>query len=244
MRIYHHTKFENLEKIVTPNGLSFRGSYYKEFCDADYERTQRVTSRIIERICKKRNVNYDKDTSFKPIIISFGIDADSDYMWVKYAHQYSGIQLILDYDIITKVSYDNLDYFGKCVYMRKRGRMKKFIQQKTFSVESINDIQSNLESVSALIKPTRFKKENEIRYIRAYSKIFEVCYEDFMLMGDKAFTDSYPTEKDDERFVYLPKETLLGIAIGYKSENKLNSVKAMLKEMNYDVSNVFIYQRE
>ena len=76
------------------------------------------------------------------------------------------------------------------------------------------------------------------------AKIFEVCYEDFMLMGDKAFTDSYPTEKDDERFVYLPKETLLGIAIGYKSENKLNSVKAMLKEMNYDVSNVFIYQRE
>lgn len=244
MKIYHHTKFENLEKIVTSDGLLFRGSYYKEFSDADYNWTQRVTSRIIERICKKRKVDYDRDTSFKPIVISFGIDSNSDYMWTRYACQYSGIQLILDYDIIAQTACNNLDYFGKCVYIRKRGRMKKFIQQKIFSVESINDIQFNLESVSALIKPTRFKKENEVRYIHAYSNIFEINTEDYMVTYDKAFVDSTPTEKDEERLVLFPKEALVGIAIGYKSSDKLELVKVMLKEMNYDVSDVFVYLRE
>ena len=78
MRIHQHTKFENLEKIVTADGLSFRGSYYEEFSDSDYKQTKRIVSRIIERICKQRKIEYDKNPSFKPIIISFGMEQGSD----------------------------------------------------------------------------------------------------------------------------------------------------------------------
>ena len=240
MNIYHHSKYENLEKIITKNGLSFRGSYYKEFSDADYKWTKRVVSRIIKRICKQRKADYEKDSSFKPIIISFGFESDSDYMWTKYAQQYHGIQLMLDYDIIAQVAYNNLDYFAKCRYMRKRGRMKKFIEQKTYPIECINDIQSNLESVSALIKPVRFKRENEIRYIRAYSRLFEVNYESFMQIGDRSFVDCVPSNNDEERFVYFPKEALVGIAIGFNSLDKLDAVKALLEKRDYDMSKILV----
>lgn len=240
MLIYHHTKFNTLEKIITSKGLSFRGSYYEEFCDADYKWTKRVVSRIIEQICKMRNVEYSTESTFKPIIISFGIEPDSEYMWTKYAQSYSGVQLILDYSIVAKVALKHLDYFARCRYMYKKGRIKKFIEQTTYQIESINDIQSNLESVSALIKPVKFKKENEIRYIRAYSKLDEVNYEDYKQKGDNAFIEIVPSENDSERFVCFPKEALVGIAIGYKSSEKLDTVKGLLKDMGYDLSKVFI----
>ena len=238
MEIYHHTKFENLEKIVTMDGLSFRGSYYEEFSDLDYKWTKRIVSRIIECICKQRKVEYDKTSGFKPIIISFGMEMGSDYMWTKYAQQYSGIQLALNYDVLAKVAYNNLDYFSKCVYMRKRGRMKRFIERKTHKVESINDIQCNLESVSALIKPVRFRQENEVRYIREYSKLVEVNYENYLKVGDKAFIDCIPSEYDKERFVIFPKEALVGISIGNKSIDKLEVVRELLKERGYELSKI------
>lgn len=238
MRIYHHTKFENLEKIIGQDCLSFRGSYYEEFSTTDYKWTKRVVAPIIEKICTLRKVEYDKDSSFKPIIISFGIDSESNYMWENYAQQYNGIQLILDYKEIHQFAFTKLDYFGKCSYMHKRGRMKKFIEYKKYNTESINDIQFNLEAVSALIKPIRFKKENEIRYIHSYSKIFEVNYEDYVRIGDSAFIDSVPCDNEKERFILFPKETLLGVRIGYNSSEKLNDVKSYLETSNYDLSKV------
>ena len=240
MKIYHHSKYENLEKIITKEGLSFRGSFYKEFNATDYKWTQRVVSRIIKRICKQRKVIYEEDSNFKPIIISFGLDSASDYMWTKYAQEYNGIQLILDSDIIAQVAYSNFDYFARCHYMRKRGRMKKFIEQMTYPIECINDIQTNLESVSALIKPLRFKRENEIRYIRDYSKLVELNYESFMKIGDRSFVDCFPSYDDCERYVCFPKEALIGVTIGYKSSEKLDVVKNILENCNYNLSNILV----
>lgn len=240
MEIYHHTKYENLEKIVTPKGVSFRGSYYEEFCDADYKWTKRVVSRIIKRICINRNAYYDKDSSFNPIIISFGKEPYSQYMWERYARQYTGIQFVLDSNIIRRYAYNKLDYFSNCNYLRKRGRMKRFIEQFSYNVESINDVQSNLEAVSALIKPIRFRKEQELRYIHAYSKLFTISYEDFFVNGDNALKKCTPDNDEEERFVCFPKEVLLGIRLGYKISNHLDEVRKFLFECGYDLSKVYV----
>lgn len=238
MEIYHHSKYENLAKIIKREGLSFRGSYYEEFSDADYKWTKRVVSRIIKRICINRNAYYDEDSSFNPIIISFGKEPYSRYMWERYARQYTGIQFVLDYDIIQQYAYDKLDYFTNCKYMRKRDRMKRFIEQFSHSVESIDDVQYNLEAVSVLIKPVRFRKEHEFRYTHAYSKLLSVRYKDYVVKGDDAFEKCMPKVDDDERFVCFPKETLLGIRIGYKSSSRLDEVKKLLTECGYDLSKV------
>lgn len=238
MEIYHHTKYENLEKIIKKEGLSFRGSYYEEFSDADYEWTKRVVSRIIKRICINRNAYYDEDSSFNPIIISFGKEPCSRYMWERYARQYTGIQLVLNSGIIQQYAYDQLDYFTSCNYMRKRGRMKRFIEQFSYNIECINDVQLNLEAVSALIKPTRFRKEQEIRYVHAYSRLLSISYEDYLEKGNEAFKECVPENNDKERYVCFPKDALIGIRIGYNASNKLEKVKLLLSENGYDLSKV------
>lgn len=240
MKIYHHTKSENLEKIIKKEGLFFRGSYYEEFSDADYKWTKRVVFRIIKRICVNRVANYDEESSFKPIIISFGKEANSLYMWKRYTKQYTGIQLILDSNIIQRYAYNKLDYFSICKYMHKRGRMKRFIERFSYNIESINDIQSNLEAISALIKPTRFRKEQELRYIHAYSKLFNFNYEDYLKEGDKAFKECVPEGDEKERFFCFPKDALIGIRIGYRSSYTLDEVKSILIKNGYDISQVYV----
>lgn len=238
MEVYHHTKYENLEKILKREGLSFRGSYYEEFSDADYKWTKRVVSRIIKRICINQNAYYDEDSSLSPIIISFGKEPDSQYMWERYARQYTGIQFVLDYDIIQQYAYDKLDYFSNCKYMRKRGRMKRLIEQFSYNIECMNDVQSNLEAVSTLIKPIRFRKEKEVRYAHEYSKLYKVSYEDFIEKGDNAFKKCIPEVDDDERYILFPKDVLLGIRIGYKISNRLDEIRNLLADYGYDLSKV------
>lgn len=238
MEIYHHTSFENLDKIIKQEGLSFRGSYYEEFSDADYKWTKRVVSRMVKRICINRNAYYDEDSTFNPIVISFGKEPDSQYMWERYARQYTGIQFVLDSDIIQQYAYDKLDYFTDCKYMRRRGRMKRFIEQFSHDVESIDDVQYNLEAVSVLIKPVRFEKEQEVRYAHAFSKLVSVKYKDYLVKGDDAFDKCTPKVDDSERFVCFPKDALLGIRVGYKSSSRLDEVKKLLTECGYDLSKV------
>lgn len=240
MEIYHHTKYENLEKIIKQEGLSYRGSYYEEFSDTDYKWTKRVVSRIIKRICKNRKAEYDKDSSFKPIVISFGKDPISKYMWERYANNFYGIQFIIDYDIIRNYALEKLDYFSTCNYVRKRNRMKQFLEKFSYNIDCTNDIQQNLEAVSVLIKPVRFRKEQEIRYTHAYSKLFSISYENYLKKGDKAFEVCIPEENDKERYVCFPKDALIGIRIGYNSSHKLEEVKLLLSENGYDLSKIDI----
>lgn len=240
MIVYHHTKFVNFEKIILQEGLSFRGSFYKEFSNTDYKWTKRVVSHIIQRICLNRKSQYDEDSSFSPIVISFGKEPDSSYMWEKYAEQYTGVQFVLNSNVIQRYALDKLDYFSTCYYMRKRGRMKRLIEQFSYNIVCVNDVQTNLEAVSVLIKPIRFRKEQEIRYTHAYSKLFSINYEDFLNKGDKAFKKCIPEVNDDERFVCFPKNALIGVRIGYKNSTRFDEVKNLLIERGYDLSKVSV----
>ena len=239
MEVYHYTKFDCLDKIVTKNGLSFRGSFYEEFSDSDYKWTKRVVSRIIKRICINRYACYDEDSSFSPIIISFGKNTHSKYMWEKYAEQYTGIQLILDSNKIQQYAKTKLDYFSHCVYMRKKGKMKRFLEHFSYNIECVNVPQLNIEAVSTLIKPIRFRKEQEVRYILSYSKLCSAHFTN----GKVIFKEAIPLSSDKERFVCFPKETLLGIKVGYKSLEQLNEVRRLLIKCGYDLSlvNIEIY---
>lgn len=116
-KVYHHTRYSNLEKIITNKGVLFRGSYYERFDNEDYGWTKRCVLPIIEKLCKGKSCICANESTFKPIIISFGQEDKSDYMWTQYADNYKGIQFVLNYDAIRSYADSNLDYFNKCVYL-------------------------------------------------------------------------------------------------------------------------------
>lgn len=237
MEIYHHTKYENLEKIIKKEGLSFRGSYYEEFSDTDYKWTKEIVSPIIKNICDKHSVEYEEDSSFCPIVICFGKSSNSDYMWTKYADKYRGVQLILNSSKIKEYATKKLDYFGSCRYLKTQEQMKKFIEAEyVYPIECVNDYQYNMEAISVLIKQPNYEVEEEFRYTHAYSKLFSISYENYLKKGDKAFEVCIPEENDKERYVCFPKDALIGIRIGYNSSNKLEEVKLLLSENGYDLS--------
>lgn len=237
MEVYHHTKYKNLKKIIKQEGLSFRGSYYKEFSDKDYKWTKEFVSPIIENICDSCSVEYDEESSFCPIVICFGKSSNSDYMWSKYADKYSGVQLILNSNKIKEYAINKLDYYNSCRYLDDKEEVEKFLEtENVYPIECKNDYQYNLEAISVLIKSPEFTVEEEFRYVHAYSKLISVNYDRYLSIGDNAFENCIPTDGDSERFVCFPKETLIGIKIGYKSSDKLDEIKQLLLEEGYDLS--------
>lgn len=182
--VYHHTKYDNLRKIITNKDVSFRGSYFEKFNQDDYEWTKQVASPIIKKICNERGYEYIGDSSFKPIIISFGQEAESICMWKEYADDYNGIQLILDYKIIKNYADKRLDYFNKCIYLNDNtsDEIEDYLRNSLSELRNIdiNNYQYNLEALSGLIKQNKFGKENEIRYIHPYSIMFTVEYSEFI----------------------------------------------------------------
>lgn len=65
-------------------------------------------------------------------------------------------------------------------------------------------------------------------------------YEEFQEKGDEAFHESTPDGNDKECYINLPKEALLGIAIGYKSADKLEDVESYLQQCGFDIAKVKI----
>lgn len=241
-RVYHHTKFENLVKIIKSGCIKFRGSYYEKFNYKDYKWTKEYASSIIEKICIDRGHEYTNDSSFKPIIISFNQEEESDYMWKEYADGYRGIQLVLDYDAIRAYAKQHLDYFNECEYMNSKEEIEVFLKGSMDKLEviAVNDYQSNLEALSGLIKRTDCKQETEIRYVHPYSKMVSVNYEEFKEKGDGAFCEIKPEEDDEECFVIFPKEILLGITVGYEVSNKIEEVKYYLQKCGFDINKMEI----
>lgn len=237
MEVYHHTKYENLKKIIKREGLSFRGSYYEEFSDTDYKWTKEIVSPIIKNICDRSSVGYNEDSSFCPIVICFGKSSNSDYMWTKYADKYSGVQLILNSNKIKEYAINKLDYYNFCRYLEEKEQIGKFLEtENVYPIECKNDCQYNLEAISVLIKSPEFAVEEEFRYVHAYSKLSSVNYENYLEKENDAFEECVPDEDDIERFVCFPKETLIGIRLGYNSSGRLNEVKQLLSDNAYDLS--------
>jgi len=160
-------------------------------------------------------------------------------MWSKYADEYNGVQLILNSNKIKEYAINKLDYFNSCRYLKEKEQIEKFLEtENVYPIECKNDCQYNLEAISVLIKSPEFAVEEEFRYVHAYSKLISVEYDRFLSLGDNSFEKCIPTDGDSERFVCFPKETMIGIRIGYKSSDKLDEIKQLLLEEGYDLSNL------
>lgn len=48
-KVYHHTKYDNLKKIINSESICFQGSYYEKFDKEDYSWTKEIASPIIKR---------------------------------------------------------------------------------------------------------------------------------------------------------------------------------------------------
>ena len=239
--LYHHTRFDTLKLILTPDGISFRGSYYDKFDNNDYQWTKREVAPIIKELCESSGEPYDSDSSFRPIIISFGQEPCSDYMWTHYADDYSGVQIVLDYAEIKKYALSKLDYLHECVYMKDKVDMADFLANFTnLEVESVNHMQMNYEAISCLIKRPEFDKEKETRYIHSYPYLFSIDYADYLAGKEDSFKEVSSEYDKKEHFINLPKSALLGMTVGYKSTDRLKEVEEHLASCGFNVSKIKI----
>jgi len=242
-KIYHHTGYDVLAKIVTEKGLSFRGSYYEKFDMADYKWTKEYVSPIIRKLCEEHDCEYTEDSSFKPIIFSFCEKSDSDYMWMEYADHYSGVQLILDAEQVRSYANEHLDYLNECVYLEQDlERIEDFLRNSIgyLRIVDSNNFQYNLEALSCLIKKVAYRVEKEMRYVHPYSKLFSVNYLDFVEKGNNTFHEILPVEDERECYILLPKGTLLGVNIGYQSMDRKKEVYELLQGNGYNMKKVEI----
>lgn len=161
-------------------------------------------------------------------------------MWTKYADEYRGIQLILDYEIMRNYAKNHLDYFNECAYMDNQKEIEEYLKDSMDKLEiiSVNDYQGNLEALSGLIKRNKYRPETEIRYVHPYSKMLSISYDDFREKGDRAFQEITP--KADKFYIHFPKKILLGVTIGYKSLGKLEEVKCYLQKCGFDIDKMDI----
>ena len=236
-RLYHHTRYEVLDKIITKDGILIRGSYYEKFDNEDYKWTKSKSSPIIKKICEENGCAYCDDSTYQPIIISFCKESNSDYMWENYADHYMGVQIILDYTHVANSAYDELDYLDECVYIEGEQEMENYLKGHLCFLRqiSVNDYQYNLEALAGFIKRPTSAVESEIRYIHAYSYLFNAHPDG---KGGCVIDDSKPNENDKECYVLLPKDALLGVSLGCESKHTLADIRSLLRDRDYNVGDI------
>ena len=112
--------------------------------------------------------------------------------------------------------------------------MKSFLLNdgwKKYSNHTINNVQGDLEEISTFIMKPKFRDENECRYIIPYHKVTH-------------FSNGTIWDEEFKRGKYLdlkfPKDVLIGINIGYKSNISISEVKSYLETKGYDLSKVSV----
>ena len=236
-RLYHHTRYEVLDKIIRQDGIVFKGSYFEKFDNEDYKWTKSKSALIIKRICEEGDYEYCEDSAYQPIIISFCKEGNSDYMWENYANHNKGVQVISDYKTISSFALDKLDYLGECVYIEDAQEIDDFLMDYLCHLKQIciNDHQYNLEALSGFIKKPKYAEESEVRYIHTYPYVFKAHPDG---KGGCVFEETKPSEEDKELYVYFPKEALLGISLGCESEHTLEDIHSLLNDRGYNADEI------
>ena len=231
-RLYHHTRYEVLDKIITEEGISLRGSYFEKFDNEDYKWAKSKSAPIIKRLCEEEGCEYCDDSTYQPIILSFCKESDSDYMWENYADHYKGVQIILDYEKVDSFAYDRFDYLDECIYIEDEQKIEQYLKEHLCNLRQIcvNNYQYNIEALSGFIKKTPYAVELEIRYIHPYSVLFN-AYSDGK--GGCVIEESKPTDDNKECYMLFPKEALLGVSLGCESEHTLEEVHHFLQVRGY-----------
>lgn len=236
MKIYHHTKSDNLQSILLDNGVCLRAYHYSKYRSGDYAWTKGKVGTLIKGICLINGYDYDKTDTIDPFILCFSNEGKSSSMWKKFGRSYKGIQIVLDKKIIIQYANksSNPDVLMDCIYTNKINRMKSFLLQdgwRKYPHHTINNLQGDLEEISTYIMKPKFQEENECRYIIPYHKVTH-------------FSNGIFWDERIARGKYLellfPKEALIGINIGYKSKISINQVKSVLENKGYDLSKVSV----
>lgn len=186
-KIYHYTKFENFEKIIKSKTLHFselgksndstEGNILLEDIKKDYPRL----------FTKYFNINKIKNKVF---VGSFCCDKDNEFLWRKYACDYTGFVIgfrivrgLNNYKNISKivpkflseveyvkenVKYNNLNQ-EICAWIKFFKRIKtdiednkEYLKFKKALIENINNV---ILRYNDIIKFSSFEKEKETRII-------------------------------------------------------------------------------
>ena len=236
MKIYHHTKLDNLQSIFLDDGVYLRAYHYSKYRSGDYAWTKGKVGVLIKKICFKNGYDYDRMDTTDPFILCFSNKGKSSTMWKKFGCSYKGIQIVLDKNIVIQYANKSInpDVLMDCIYTNNINRMKSFLLNdgwKKYSNHTINNVQGDLEEISTFIMKPKFRDENECRYIIPYHKVTH-------------FSNGTIWDEEFKRGKYLdlkfPKDVLIGINIGYKSNISISEVKSYLETKGYDLSKVSV----
>lgn len=237
--LYHYTNYCNLKKIIKPDAITWLARYYKYFTKNDYEWIRNEAQPYVQELCIKYNWSFDPDFQmFRPYIISFCKEKNSQYMWKHFGDDGKGINLIINEEVLRKEA----TLLSKvpalivpCEYIKSKwtgSGLKKTIMRITEN-ESLHNCQNDdrlLFATMGLLK-NHYWRQKEIRYVTIEKKQAEVQY----INGDVAVVPyEVPVDKYDI-FINFPKELLKGVVLGRKTIKKdFDNTKKYLVSCGYN----------
>lgn len=238
MELYHYTAIKNYSEIIQKECICLRAYHYSKYRSGDYAWIKRKIATLIKHICIDNGFSYDKTDVTDPFILCFSKNKNS--LWKTFGKDYKGVQLIFNKETIAQ--YANKDQnphvLMDCIYTCNKNRMRDFLLMdgyENYPYPTQNQLQGDLEEISAFIMKLKFRHEEECRYIIPYHK--NTYY------SNNEIKDEYIC-RGDYKELSFPKESLIGIRIGYKSAQYLNDVKLHLENCGYDLTkiNVEVYK--
>ena len=257
--ICHYTSICNdfepiLSSILHPGWIDLRATYYQKFDTDDYMWVKKYKDTIVQEICEEQKQIYINNSfDFKPYIISFCTNSDSEYMWEEYGNQHRGIMFEFDKDTLRKTHHNKifdepssveLECFCPCLYVDDKDGEPNLSDIKSSLLETANRIddrgegdwnfQNKLElAMNAVKKKKPFEKEEEWRYINLYPVACMATYNP----QSKDLCDI--TEPDAPRsewykHILFPKNSLIGVTVGSKvSDYNFQSVINYVKKCGF-----------
>lgn len=235
MNIYHYTRFDSVESMLTNEGICIKAYHYSKYGDDDYAWTERIVTPIIADICAEKGWYFDPEDPVDPFLISFCKCENSNYMWDCFDRTSDGVALIFDRALIEEFACKDLDpdAFMDCIYTDNREEIRCFLLglgRHNYIVESINDEQGDLKDISTFIIKPRYREEIECRYIIPHRKIISFS-------SDGNFSEE-EIGKMDYREVVFPKEALVGIIISPQSDVEPEEILEILRQNDYNSDEV------
>lgn len=229
--IYHYTKYECFKDMLTAEGINVKAFHYSKYGIMDYEWTIEIVAPVIEEICQENGWYFDINDPVDPFIISFSKLENSGRMWKILGDEYYGVQLVFDDEKLEKFAQrnHNPDVFMDCIYTNKKEDMKTFLLGRgwqNYLVHTNNDEQGDLKDISVFILKQNLYYEQEYRYIIPYRKKIHASYTEGL--------SEEIIESGDCRFVLFPKEALVGVNIGSRSDIEKEEVMDLLGKYGYN----------
>lgn len=229
--IYHYTTFECFENMLTDKGINVKAFHYSKYGTLDYGWTVKIVTPIIEEICQEKGWYFDIDDPIDPFFVSFCKVENSGRMWNDFGDNYYGVQLVFNNEVLEKFALkdNNPDVCLDCIYTDEKEDMKAFLLGKgweSYLVHTVNDKQGDLKDISVFILKQCLFYEQEYRYMIPHYKVIHSSY-------TEGFSEEI-IEPGDYRYVLFPKDALVGINIGSRSDVEKKEILDLLEKYGYN----------